>query len=53
MLDSSVLVASLIPSDKYYSEGTTVVRRLLVSEELVHKSRHTLLNFSQVRNHAL
>ena len=38
VLDSSVLVASLIPSDKHYYEGTTVVRRLLESNDAVFTS---------------
>ena len=38
VLDSSVLVASLIPSDKYYNEGTIVVKRLLVSDDVVYGS---------------
>ena len=38
VLDSSVLVASLIPSDKYYNEGTTIVKRLLGSDDVVYAS---------------
>lgn len=37
-LDSSVLVASLIPSDKYYNSGTAVVKRLLSSDDIVYAS---------------
>ncbi|MDR3659860.1 MAG: hypothetical protein P4L86_05520, partial [Mycobacterium sp.] len=38
VLDSSVLVASLIPSDKYYSSGIMVVKRLLGSNDIVYAS---------------
>ena len=38
VLDSSVLVASLIPSDKYYNSGTIVVKRLLGSADIVYAS---------------
>ena len=38
VLDSSVLVASLIPSDKYYSSGIMVVKRLLSSNDIVYSS---------------
>jgi predicted nucleic acid-binding protein len=38
VLDSSVLVASLIPSDRYYSEGSTVIRRMLGSDDAVFTS---------------
>jgi predicted nucleic acid-binding protein len=37
-LDSSVLVSSLIPSDKYYDSGTIVVKRLLGSDDSVYAS---------------
>jgi predicted nucleic acid-binding protein len=32
-IDSSVVVASLVPSDEFYSEGTLVVNRLLGSND--------------------
>ena len=37
-LDSSVLVASLIPSDRFYDSGTNVLKRLLGSSDAVYAS---------------
>jgi predicted nucleic acid-binding protein len=37
-VDSSVLVASLIPSDEYYDEGTIVIKRLLGSDDIIYAS---------------
>ena len=37
-LDSSVLVASLIPSDNHYEMGSVVVKRLLDSDDVVYAS---------------
>ena len=38
VLDSSILVASLIPSDKFYDGGTLVVKRILGSDDMVYAS---------------
>jgi len=38
VLDSSVLVASLVPSDRFYSEGQKIVKRVLSGNDAVYAS---------------
>jgi len=38
VLDSSVIVASLIPSDSYYSQGSKIVQRLMDGSDIYYAS---------------
>jgi predicted nucleic acid-binding protein len=38
VVDSSVLVASFVPSDRYYHMGSAVLKRLLIGNESVYTS---------------